>query len=287
MLPRLIVAVVAAVALALPVPIALGQPGVAFLAEKRFEAADPPDPAEVLQAVLDFAPGAWTPLHTHTGPGYATVLEGEMTLRKGGADQKFRAGEGWIDSPNEPHMAGNDGPTTSRIVATFVLPRGATPTTVVGTGAASDLPSGPATFSQLRFDAPGLPRPLDVVQRMIEVAPGAQVPMHSHPGPTIATALEGSGTFAAGGTTQTIGAGQSWIEPANQVHGRTVTGTGPIRIVATSLVPRGLPDTVPAAAPATQIPARLPRTGDVPMGSFAAALLGLFMLVGGALLRRS
>src|SRR3712207_9190559 len=99
------------------------QSGVTTPIEKRFQAADPPAQAEVLQAVLDFAPGAWTPVHTHGGPAYVTVLDGEMTLRMGGADQKFRAGAGWIDNPDEPHAAGNEGAIGARILVTFVLPR--------------------------------------------------------------------------------------------------------------------------------------------------------------------
>ncbi|MDQ3811310.1 MAG: cupin domain-containing protein, partial [Chloroflexota bacterium] len=171
---------VAALVLLLPASAALGQqPGPTTVAEKRFEAADPPAQAEVQQVVLDFAPGAWTPTHTHGGDVYVMVLEGAVTLRQGGREETFRAGEGWIDSRDEPHAAGNGGATTARLVATFVLPRGATPTTVVETGATGAVPPGPTTVAQFRGDLPALSRPLDVIQRALEFAPGVSAAVHT------------------------------------------------------------------------------------------------------------
>ena len=294
----------------LPAPVASSQqPGVSVSIEQRFEAAAPPPQAEVLQAVLDFAPGAWTPVHTHGGPAYVTVLAGEMTLRMSGSDQKFKAGEGWIDNPDEPHAAGNEGSTPARLVATFVLPKGATPTTVVETGATGALPPGPTTVAQHRFDAPNLATPLDVVQRLTEVAPGATVPMHTHPGPNVATALQGSLNLQMEGMTHSFKAGDSWVEPANVVHGGTATGSETVRLVGTTFTPRGAPVSAaaqpPAAAPAApaapvpaaappaqparppaQVPSQLPRTGNPLTAGLAAALLGLGLLVGGVALRR-
>jgi quercetin dioxygenase-like cupin family protein len=186
-------------------------------------------------------------------------------------------------------------------VATFVLPTGATPTTVVESGATGTLPPGPTTVAQHRFDAPGLAVPLDVVQRLIEVQPGAVVPMHSHPGPTVVSGIQGSGTLAFGSVPQNARAGESWVEPANEVHGGTFTGPGPIRIVATTLLPRGAADTIPAAQPVApaapaattpaarppaQMPSQLPRTGGVAAVGLAAAVLGLGLLAGGVALRR-
>jgi quercetin dioxygenase-like cupin family protein len=264
------VVLVAALALAAPAPAARGQAGVATPVEQRFQALDPPARAEVMQAVLDFAPGAWTPVHTHGGPVYVTVLEGTATLRMGGMDRTFRPGEGWLDSPDEPHAAGNDGATTARVVATFILPAGATPTIVAETGAGGALPPGPTTVAQHRFDPGALPRPLDVVHRVLELAPGATVPVHSHPGPTVVSAIEGSGTLSMGGTSESRAAGESWVEPPNAVHGGAFAGSGRFRIVASYLVPRGMPDTIlagqpaPAAAPLAApqpapAPAQIPR----------------------------
>ncbi len=252
-------ALVAALALVLPAPVALGQQASAItMIERRFQAADPPAQAEVLQVILDFAPGAWTPVHVHGGPAYVTVLEGEMTLRMAGMDQTFAAGEGWIDNPDEPHAAGNEGAAPARLVVTFVLPKGATPTTVVETGTQAVVPPGPTTFAQFRTDAPGLPTPMDLVHRFIELAPGATAAAHSHPGPNHVTVLEGELTMREGTVERKVGALQSFVEPTGQVHSGHNLGTVPTRAASAVLVARGAPAGMAAEQPAapTTAPAR-------------------------------
>ncbi len=256
----------AVLSLVLPARVALGQQaGVTTVIEKRFQAADPPADAEVLQVVLDFAPGAWTPVHVHGGPAYVTVLEGAMILRMAGMDQTFAAGEGWIDNPDEPHAAGNDGSAPARVAVTFVLPKGAPPTTVVETGTQAVVPPGPTTFVQFRTDAPGLAAPLDLVHRFIEYAPAASTAVHFHPGPNHVTVLEGELTVREGAAERKVNALQSFVEPAGHVHSAHNMGTGRTSNVAAALVPRGAPystvaeqPAAPAAAPAHLAPAPQP-----------------------------
>ena len=164
-----------------------------------------------------------------------------MTLRMGESTEKFGAGEGWIDSPDDPHAAGNEGPAPARLVASFVLPKGATPTTIVGTGTQAILPPGPTTVAQFSVDTLDLPSPLDVVHRVTDVAPGATVPMHTHPGPNVAMLLAGEVMLQMAGMTQEYKTGDAWVEPTNAVHGGTATGSGPTRLVTTTLAPRGAP----------------------------------------------
>jgi quercetin dioxygenase-like cupin family protein len=233
--------------LGLQAQVALGnQPGVTTSVETRFQAADPPAEADLMQVVLDFAPGAWTPVHTHGAPVYVTVLSGEMTLRMSGMDQKFTAGQTWIDNPDEPHAAGNDGSAPARLVGTWVLPKGATPTTIVETGAQAVLPPGPTTVAQYRVGASGLPTPLDVVHRLVEVAPGASLPPHTHPGPNLVSVLEGDVTLQMSGLLYSYQAGNSWAEPANTIHSGAAHGSATARVVATALIPRGAPVGAPA-----------------------------------------
>src|SRR5215203_322975 len=96
-LMRSAASIVSVVALLMPSAVALGQPGFTEVLEMRFQAAAPPAQPEILQTVLDFAPGAWTPLHTHGGPVYVTVLEGTITVREAGSDTTFAAGDGWAE----------------------------------------------------------------------------------------------------------------------------------------------------------------------------------------------
>ena len=250
----LVASIVGAVAVLMPAAVALGQPGFTEVLEMRLQAAAPPAQPEILEVVLDFAPGAWTPLHTHGGPVYVTVIDGTITVRQDGSDTTFAAGDGWAELADEPHLAGNDTSTPVRVVATFVLPKGATPTTVAGSGASVELPPGPTTFAQHRFEAPGLPAAMDVVHRVVEIAPGSRLPRHSHPGITVVTGLLGSATLTENGETQALNSGESWVEPAGFVHGGTITADGTVRLVIAHLVPRGAAHTVPAGAPAPAAP---------------------------------
>jgi quercetin dioxygenase-like cupin family protein len=95
------------------------------------DATRPATPFEVVQFLLDFDPGMWTPPHTHTTPGFATVITGQMTRRIGGTERTFEAGESWIDPPGVVHAAGNASGAFAQIGAAFLLTKGATLTTVL------------------------------------------------------------------------------------------------------------------------------------------------------------
>jgi quercetin dioxygenase-like cupin family protein len=105
-------------------------PGPTKVYEMKTEAEDVAAQFEVIQVVLEFAPGAWTPMHTHGGQTFNTVLEGELTVRENDTEKIFKAGEGWSDTPDQMHAAGNDSTANARLWVTFFLPAGAQLTTV-------------------------------------------------------------------------------------------------------------------------------------------------------------
>jgi quercetin dioxygenase-like cupin family protein len=120
--------------LSLSVGLASGQvqdlpPGPTQQLRATYGIEDAPPEAEVIQIILDFEPGAFTPPHTHGGPGFVTVLEGEMTRRIDGVDETFRAGEGWIE-PGVVHQAGNLTDTKATVLFVCLLPPGAQLTTL-------------------------------------------------------------------------------------------------------------------------------------------------------------
>jgi hypothetical protein len=80
--------------------------------------------------LLDFAPGAWTPPHTHGGQTLNTVLEGGITLRENNTEKIFKPDEGWFATPEQVHAAGNAGLAKASLVVAFILPKGAQLTTV-------------------------------------------------------------------------------------------------------------------------------------------------------------
>src|SRR5262245_19967605 len=89
---------VALIALALPFEAAAAQeipPGPTTRHRLTYEVANPPQgPTDVVQLVLDFAPGSFSPPHTHPGPTFVTVLEGAITRRAEGTEETFQAGQG-------------------------------------------------------------------------------------------------------------------------------------------------------------------------------------------------
>ena len=50
----------------------------------RFDVVSAPETFDQVMLVLDFAPGAWTPPHTHGGYVYSTVVEGDVAGRAAG-----------------------------------------------------------------------------------------------------------------------------------------------------------------------------------------------------------
>ena len=134
-----------------PVAAVRGQvpPGPTTRAQFRAPGVPLDGPYEVVHLVLDFAPGAWTPLHTHGGQGIVTVLEGTMTRRAEGAETVYRPGEGWVE-PGVAHQAGNAGTGPASVMVTFLLPQGAPLTTVAP--AQPGLPNTGAGGGRLRSD---------------------------------------------------------------------------------------------------------------------------------------
>jgi quercetin dioxygenase-like cupin family protein len=224
-----------------------------FQNEKRFSAETPPMDAEIVQLILDFQPGVWLPLHIHDGPGYATVIDGAMTRRaQGAAELIVPKGEGWIDSADIPHQAGNDGAIPARIVATFVIPRGATLTTLLepATG------PGATTFAEYRFETQMLPSPMDLVHRVADVAPGTRVPLNGPAGPMLVNVLQGTGTVMNGASSNPVTPGAVWLERTESAPGSFLLATSPMKLVATHLIPRGASLTLPAGPRApVQMPA--------------------------------
>jgi len=96
----LVTAVVAVLAVLVSSGAALGQtvpPGPTLVYRTSMEVTNAPAAFDVINLVLDFAPGAQTPVHTHGGHGIATVLEGEIVHRpQGGEARRLVAGESFL-----------------------------------------------------------------------------------------------------------------------------------------------------------------------------------------------
>jgi quercetin dioxygenase-like cupin family protein len=83
------------------------------------------DPFDVVQLVQDFAPGAATPYHTHPGIVVVTVVAGELTFWVNGAETVYKAGESFVEVPNQVAQARNASAAPTRVMASFLIPPGA------------------------------------------------------------------------------------------------------------------------------------------------------------------
>lgn len=103
-------------------------PGVTMAASDAFA---PPPGLEAFQAmtfVLDVAPGAGFPPHSHPGRSEVMILEGDLTEhRPSGETKVYHPGEAFIEEPNAEHDVANKGTEKVRLVWTLLLPEGTEP----------------------------------------------------------------------------------------------------------------------------------------------------------------
>jgi quercetin dioxygenase-like cupin family protein len=93
------------------------------------------DGAEMMVAEVRLHPGEAVPGHTHPGPAFVAVVEGEMTVTHAMdcIPRVYGAGDAWVDpGQGNVHRADNFGDTDLVVYVTFLgLPPGAPATTLV------------------------------------------------------------------------------------------------------------------------------------------------------------
>lgn len=87
----------------------------------------------------------------------------------------------------------------------------------------------------------------EVVQVRVDIAPGILAPRHSHPGEEIIYVIEGSLEYALDGKPPlTLKAGEVLFIPAGTIHSAKNVGGGNAAELATYIVEKGKPLSVPA-----------------------------------------
>lgn len=257
----------------------------------RTEGLPRPNAFNVVHNLTYFDPGSSTPFHTHAGQVVVSVLDGQMTRRShDGAETVYKAGESWVEHPNEVHRAFNAGASRSPLMVTYLLPKDA-PLSQPIPGDTTPPPRPFVTY-QFKTDVQPMTAPFDVVQATLDFAPGAATPYHTHPGIVMVTVVDGELTFNLEGVDHVYKTGESFVEVANQVSQARNAGSVPARVIASYLIPQGAPLSTPHTGPAAAspaVPATLPNTGADDLYSLKVWLLlvaAIALISGAWLLRR-
>ena len=276
-----IVAFVALVVALFSVTVASGQapPGPATRYLTRFTAVTPPAPQfDIVQLVSEFAPGAAVAFHSHGGPEFITVIEGELTFRESGkAGVLVKAGETITQVPSQVMDVSNTGSGRARTAVAFLLPAGAALTTLQPGVIPPSL--GPRVLGLTRSQVTAPAASFDVVQLVLDFAPGVFTAVHRHGAPGQVTVFEGTLVRRLGTTDTAFPAGQGWLEPLG-AHSAGNLGSTPGSLAAAFLLPAGVPLTTVVTAPAP------PATGTGTAGQAGAAwqlpvaLLAVTLLAG-------
>jgi quercetin dioxygenase-like cupin family protein len=217
-------------------PTAPKTPGPTVEYQARWNKLTPPPAFDEVAMIIDFAPGAWTAVHSHGGPGFVMVVTGEVTKRAHGTETVYKAGQTWNEDTGDVHQAGNATSTPARAVAVVLLPKGAAITTPVP---GSPKPALLATVTRATFADPAVATQIDQIRTVFDFAPGSWTPRHMHSGPALVLVLEGEVTLRQGGVDKVYKAGESWTESVGQVHQAGNMGTVNARVVSNYLVPSG------------------------------------------------
>jgi hypothetical protein len=97
---------------------------------------------DLVNLVLDFAPGAEIPLHYHGGPALVVGKDGVLTLRpEGGMEHTVSSGQVVNEKAGARHVMINTGSADAGIFAGVLLPKGAELTTLVNSSEPTGMPS--------------------------------------------------------------------------------------------------------------------------------------------------
>jgi LPXTG-motif cell wall-anchored protein len=260
-------------------------PGPVVRHQFRAAAAPQPAPFNVVQSRIHFVPGAASPVHTHPGQVFTLVLEGAVTFRVQGTETIYKAGEGFIEQPNQEGQALNASATNTTLLVTFLIPKDA-PLSRPLLGDTTPPPRNFVSY-QFRTDAQPMTEPFDVAQQILDFEPGAATPYHTHPGIVMVTVVAGEMTFNLDGVDKVYKAGESFVEVPNQVAQARNAGTAPAQVLVSYLLPQGAPLSTAQAGP--MVPVALPNTGatdTAPLSGWLVLVATLGLIAGGWLLKR-
>jgi quercetin dioxygenase-like cupin family protein len=224
---------------------AVAQPRPTTSSEAWFDVEQPPAvPFEAVQLVVDFPAGARVARHVHGGPGYITMLDGDMTMLIGaGPPRTYGPDESFVEPFRIVAEGANLSAAPASLIVTYLIRVGEAVTTLSpGAGAAPDatlppgqLPAGavPRFESRMRLDA--APASYRVGQMLRTYAPGAWTMSEIAPALRLLTVVSGEIQVLTGASERTYKAGETWTELPGTAYLSGNQGTA-AAVVAVSVV---------------------------------------------------
>ena len=194
-------------------------------------------PIDLIQSILDFAPGAASVVHKHTSSNLGTVLQGQITIKMASGDKQASAGEMLIEPLNQPVQAVNMSSGETMVAVAFPVLHGAKPTAAV---AGQPTPATPnKTLYTFTLASPSISGGYSLIQQVLDFAPGAQTLKHQHGGPGVITVLQGQVILSTDGVEKTYNAGDSFSELPGHTLQAFNKGSAELIVVATFILADG------------------------------------------------
>lgn len=196
---------------------------------------------ELVQLIVDFPPGTWTPSHTHGGMLLVTVLKGEQTVRDEQGNEKiYKAGESFTETPGDYLEIGNAGQELVTVSAAALLPKGAALSTTKEGIKTDNAPPGPTTVYKNVLPVTKALGEFELVQLVVDFPAGTWTPSHTHGGELLVTVLSGEQTVRdEQGAEKTYKAGESFTETPGEYLEIGNAGQELVTASALALLPKG------------------------------------------------
>jgi len=196
---------------------------------------------ELVQLIVDFPAGTWTPAHTHGGMLLVTVTGGELTVRDDqGAEQIYKAGESFTETPGAFLEIGNAGEGLASVATAALLPSGAKLSTVKEGISTDSAPPGPTVVYQHKQAVTESLGEFELVQLIVDFPAGTWTPAHTHGGMLLVTVTGGELTVRDDqGAEQIYKAGESFIETPGAFLEIGNAGESLTSVATAALLPSG------------------------------------------------
>ena len=105
-------------------------PGIKVVGMKSMPVTVPAGGYQLVNQVLELAPGAKIANHTHGGPVVVTVISGQVTIKDAAGSHVLTAGQSATEQKGYVHAASNTGASPARLAVSYLIPNGAKLTTM-------------------------------------------------------------------------------------------------------------------------------------------------------------